>query len=564
MKFRLSLSILALIASTLAAPVQAQGLAGSYLAGRQAGASNDFQAAATYFAEAIRADPGNPGLLENAVRAYLGMGDLDNAVDVAQQMIDLGVESQMAWLAIVGGGFRADDFDGVLEDLDGGERIGPLVDGLGRAWATVGLGRVTDALDIFDEMAATEGVDAFALYHKALALALVGDYESADEILSGAAAGDLGLTRRGIVTHAQVLSQLERGDEAIARIDAAFPGSADPQIAELRARLEAGETLAFDMVENARDGAAEVFFMVAGALSSDAAPNYTIMYSRIAEALRPDNIDALLLTATLLEQLELNELAVEAYGRIPRDDPAYLDAEIGRAEALYADDRTDAAIEVLSKVSREFPEIARAHIALGDALRRLERYAESGEAYDKAIATFDEDRADQWLIYFARGIAHERTDEWDAAEADFRKALELNPEQPQVLNYLGYSYVEMGENMEEALDLIERAVAAQPNSGYIVDSLGWVLFKMGDYERAVTNLERAAELMAVDPVVNDHLGDALWAVDRKLEARFQWRRALSFDPEEEDAERIRRKLEVGLDALREEEGEPPLKMSNDG
>jgi Flp pilus assembly protein TadD len=185
-------------------------------------------------------------------------------------------------------------------------------------------------------------------------------------------------------------------------------------------------------------------------------------------------------------------------------------------------------------------------------------------SYDRAIALLDGDEAGQWGVYFARGVTRERTGYWQEAEADFRRALELRPDQPQVLNYLGYTYVELGENLDEALDLIEKAVAAQPNSGYIVDSLGWVYYRLGRYQEAVDQLERATELMPTDPILTDHLGDALWAVDRKREARFQWRRALSFDPEEDEAGRIRRKLDVGLDIVLEEEGADPIAVANDG
>ena len=172
-----------------------------------------------------------------------------------------------------------------------------------------------------------------------------------------------------------------------------------------------------------------------------------------------------------------------------------------------------------------------------------------------------------WFLHYARGISNERLKNWGEAEADFRKALELNPGQPQVLNYLGYSLVEQHEKLDEALSMIEQAVAAQPQSGYIIDSLGWALYKLGRYEEAVVHMERAAELMAVDPVVNDDLGDVYWAVGRKLEAEFQWKRALSFidwdnASDEVDPERIRQKLEVGLDEVLEEEGQPPLKMAN--
>ena len=150
-----------------------------------------------------------------------------------------------------------------------------------------------------------------------------------------------------------------------------------------------------------------------------------------------------------------------------------------------------------------------------------------------------------------------------------RRALRLSPDQPSVLNYLGYTMVERQENLDEALDMIETAAAAQPDSGHIIDSLGWVLYRLGRYDEAVEPMERASQLMAVDPVVNDHLGDVYWAVGRKLEAEFQWKRALSFvDPEDADSEadpdRIRRKLEVGLDAVLAEEGAEPLAVADDG
>jgi len=287
------------------------------------------------------------------------------------------------------------------------------------------------------------------------------------------------------------------------------------------------------------------------------------LYSRAAEHLRPDHIEAILMSAAFLEELEQYDLAKATYDRVPRDDPAFHAAELGRAAALRRAGREDAAIEVLRQLQETHGELPTVHVTLGDVFRRLERYDEAGAAYDKAINLFASESRNQWFAYYVRAITRERTDRWAEAETDFRKALELNPNQPQVLNYLGYSLVEKNIKLEEALAMIEKAVEAEPNSGYIVDSLGWVLFRMGKYDQAVGHLERAAELEAVDPIVNDHLGDVFWAVGRKIEAEFQWNRALSFEPTEEDAKRIRRKLEVGLDAVLEEEGEPALQLAAD-
>ncbi|MDJ0826362.1 MAG: tetratricopeptide repeat protein [Rhodobacter sp.] len=563
MQFRFPFRLIAVAALGLmtALPGAAQGDSGAYLAARHASLFSDFRAAADYYARALVRDPGNTRLMESAVMAYTGLGQVDRAAAVSRRLIAAGATSQSANMVLLADQIKRENFDQALDDLEAGQTVGPLVDGLLTAWAQLGMGRMSEAVETFDEVIATSGVEVFGLYHKALALAMVGDFEAADEILSGRSGGALQLTRRGVIAFAQVLSQLERNDAALELIATSFGADLDPALDGLRADLEAGKVLPFTSIRNAKDGAAEVFLVVAGALNGEAADSYTLLYSRVAEFLRPDHVDAILLSAALLEKLERYELATEAYNRIPRDHPSFDAAELGRAEALRKSDRTEAAIEVLEQLARARPDNPAVHITLGDTLRGLERYDEASKAYDAAIALYDDPQGPQWLVFFARGITHEREGRWELAEADFRTSLELNPGQPQVLNYLGYSFVEMGINMEEALALIEEAVAGQPNSGYIVDSLGWVQYRMGEYGEAVVNLERAAELMPVDPIVNDHLGDAYWAVGRKIEAEFQWKRALSFDPEEEDAKRIRRKLEVGLDVVLEEEGAPPIEVT---
>ncbi|MEM1386064.1 MAG: tetratricopeptide repeat protein [Pseudomonadota bacterium] len=556
---------LALTGSALSGAAVAQTAAGSYLAARQAVVESDFRAAARYYARSIMVDPSNPAILENATLAYISLGQVDKAASLARRLVFLGATSQVANMALLGDLMQRGEFDQLIDDMDNGLSIGDAVDPLIRAWAQIGAGRMSDALGTFDTLIEGSDVASFALYHKALALGSVGDFEGAAAILSGEVGGPLNLSRRGIVAYAEVLSQLERNDDAISLIDEAFAGDLDPKLALLREALEAGETVSYDTVRNATDGAAEVFLVVANALTGETADGFTLLYSRTAEYLRPDHVDAILLSAHLLENLERYELATETYNRIPSDDPSFAAAELGRAEALRKSGKTEAAIEAMEQLARLDPSNAAVHVTLGDTLRGLERYDEATMAYDDALDLFPEPERPQWLLFFARGITHEREGRWDMAEADFRKALELNPGQPQVLNYLGYSFVEMETNLDEALAMIEEAVAAEPNSGYIVDSLGWVQFRLGRYEEAVINLERAAELMAVDPIVNDHLGDAYWAVGRTIEAEFQWKRALSFEPEEEDAARIRRKLEIGLDAVLEEEGAEPIAFTeNEG
>ena len=556
---------LVLAAGLLLAPGAAfsfDGNAGAYLAGRHASGHSDYRAAASFYTRGLIADPRNVGLMDAAILGHIGQGTVERAVPIAQRLEGVGAQSQLAALALLADAAATGAWDAVLARTEAEGAIGPLVAGLARAWALLGEGRMSEATAAFDTIAAGEGLKSFGLYHKAIALASVGDFEGADAILGGEAGGPIRATRRGVIAHAQVLSQLERNADAVALIDAVFGAAPDPGMDALRARLAAGEPVAFDLVRDPKDGLAEVFFTVAGALNGESSDTFTLVYARLAGHLRPDLVDALLLSADILEGQGQYDLATEVYNRIPTNDPSFASAELGRADALVRAGRTEAAIEVLEQLTRTHPDLMLAWARKGDVLRRAERFGEAASAYDAAIARFDAEEQGQWFIYYARGIALEREKRWPEAEADFRKALALSPDQPQVLNYLGYSFLERKENLDEALDMIERAVAARPDSGHIVDSLGWAYYRLGRYDEAVVQMERAISLMPDDSVVNDHLGDVYWAVGRKREAEFQWRRALSFGPEtEEETQRIRRKLEIGLDAVLAEEGAPPLAVS---
>ncbi len=543
------------------------GDSGAYLAARVAETENDFRSAAVWYGKAILADPGNVRLLEGALLAQIGVGDLDLAKDVAARLKELGGTSQLAEFVLLADAAAREDYPALLAEADGGRDLGKLVEDLVTAWALVGSGRMTDALARFDEMTKEKGLEAFGYYHKALALASVGDFEGADKILSGEAAGPIYVMRRGVLAHAQILSQLERNADALDLLDRSFGTEPDPMLDSLRARLTAGEPVPFDTVTSARDGLAEVFFSVATALNGDADPVLTLLHTRIATYLRPDHTDARLLSAQLLEALDQPDLAVSTYALFKPDDPAFVTAEIGRAGALQAQGNTDAALEALRTLAKSHGDLIIVQSSLGDLLRVEKRFDEAEAAYTAALNLVTEAQPEQWILYFYRGICHEQSLDWAPAEADFRAALALNPNQPQVLNYLGYGLVDRGEKLDEALGMIERAVAADPEKGYIIDSLAWALFRLGRYDEALAPMEKASVLEPVDPVVTDHLGDVYWKVGRTLEARFQWHRALSFDPTEKDAERIRRKLEVGLDAVMADEsatGPKPVEAVENG
>ena len=553
---------------TLAGPLAAQDVAGPYLAARQASYLNDFGTAARYYDMALLHDAENATLMEDATLAHLMLGDVLQALPIALKMEEVGLRSQAAHMSVIADMAQREDYDALLDRDMETQGIGPLVDGLLTGWAHVGAGDMKAGLAGFDKVSREQGLKGFALYHKAMALAMNGDYQAAEDIFAGSDSGTMVRTRRGAMARAEVLSQLDRNADAVTSLQEAFGGSLDPELERVITALEAGETLPFTHVTSARDGLAEVFYSLAGALRSEASADYTLLYGRLARYLRPNHVDALLLNAELLEELDQYDLAIAVYKEVPASDPAFHAAELGRAAALRRADKPDAAIEVLEQLARSYPDLPVVFSTLGDVLRQQDQFAASIDAYDRALELTPEGARAEWFLLYARAISHERLGQWKEAEADFRHALALNPGQPQVLNYLGYSMVEQQVNLDEALTMIEQAVAASPDSGYIIDSLGWVLYRLGRYEEAVVQMERAAQLVPVDAVVNDHLGDTLWAVGRKREARFQWRRALSFvDPKEADSEadpdRIRRKLEVGLDKVLAEEGAPPLKVAVD-
>ena len=560
-------ALAAVFSTALPLSLQAESASGAYLAGRQALFTSDFDAAATYYSRALARDRDNPQLMDNVVLAQLALGQIDRALPVAELMEARGQRSQVAHMVMVSSLIAKGDYDGLLARDPETLGIGPLVDGLLKAWALMGKGDTEAAKAAFDDVAKQNGLRNFAMYHKALALANAGDFEGAEAIFAAGNGALSRMSRRAAIARAEILSQLGKNETALDVLAEAFNAGFNPGLTNIADRLAAGETLPFDIVTSVQDGMSEVFFSIGQALMGESSDDYALVYARIAGYLRPGHIDALLVSAELLDNIKQYDLAVATYRQVPADSPEHSAAELGRAEALRRAAKPDAAIEVLERLSLDVPSQPMVFSALGDLYRQQEKYEAAVRAYDKAIEFTEEGAAGEWFLLYARGISQERLKDWDKAEADLRHALELNPEQPQVLNYLGYSMVERRENLEEALGMIERAVAARPDSGYILDSLGWVQYRLGRYDEAVGNMEKAVELMPVDAVVNDHLGDVFWAVGRYREARFQWRRALSFvdlsDPgNEADPDRIRRKLEVGLDKVLAEEGAPPLKVAN--
>lgn len=535
--------------------------AGAYLAARQAGAHSDFTSSARYYTKALLQDPSNSYMLENAMTSFIALGQFSRAVPVAQVMVDQGFDSQIAHLVLSVQSAKDGEWSDIFSGLEQGRTVGPLVDGLAQGWAHLGEGDMTRALASFDQVIESRGMEVYGTTHKAYALASVGDFEAAAALFASPVPGGLRYSRTSAIAHAQILSQLGRSSDALAIIDAIFGRQLDPAVAQIHDALQAGDAVAYDAVATPAAGMADLYHVIAGLVEDEAPGAFTLMYARAAMYLDPTNTPAILMTAGLLEDMGQYDLANTAFSSVAMDDPSFHAAELGRAEVLRSAGRDDAAIEVLEALTRTHPDLPQVWATKGDTFRQTARYGQANAAYTKALNLYDDQSAARWFVHYTRGITNHALNLWPAAEADFRAALELNPDHPQVLNYLGYSLVERGEKLGEALEMIETAAAARPDNGAIIDSLGWVYFQLGRYDEALVHLERAASLLPTDPVINDHLGDVFWVVGRQTEARFQWQRALSFDPDTDEVRRIRDKLARGLDMVLKDEGEDPIRVA---
>lgn len=547
---------LALVGPTLAQTRDGPGLAGAYLSARSAVIDGNHGEAAARFERALAADPGNPLLIGNALFANAALGQWDRAAIVAD-MLDAEAQGQeLSNLVAMVRGLRDGDLIGARSAIEAGRGAGPFIDGLALGWIFLGEGDMRRATDAFEEVAADGALADIAYTQLALARAAVGDFEGAHALFSGEERGPLSATERSLRARAEILVQLDRREDALALLDEFIQSVPDPALLTLRDRLATSETApAYDFITTPQEGLADVFYSVARGLAGDSGTNtLPLLYARAAYGIDPSHAEALLFVGDLLTRDGQPDLAAQAFSEVPPENDQYIEAQLGRADALFEAGHEDDSLEVLQRLADEYPNFATLKATLGDFLRRTEQCGPAIDAYTSALDLVDTTQERFWVLHFTRGICYAQQDDFEASEADFRQALVLSPEQPQVLNNLGYALVERREKLDEALGMIERAVAARPDSGFITDSLGWALYRLERFEEAVEPMERAVELEPNDPIINDHLGDVYWMVGRYREAEFQWHRALSFEPAEDAADRIRLKLERGLYDVLEAEG----------
>jgi Flp pilus assembly protein TadD len=425
---------------------------------------------------------------------------------------------------------------------------GPITDlaaTLLAAWSLYGAGDAKAAVETIDKL---QGADWYALFkdmHAGLILDLAGNRKEAGKRFERAQKLDATALRL-VEAHGSWLSRNNKKDEALKvfqGFDAQLPRH--PLTVAAMERLKQGKSLP-PLIDSAQAGAAEVLYGLGAALGRRGGEDLGLVYLQLALYLVPNHPLALLSLADLYEQIKNPQLAIKVYERVPANSPLKRNAEIQLAVDLDTIDGTEEAKTRLQKLIAEHPDDIDAIMALGNILRGRKLFGECGEVYSKGIATIANPQKPNWLIFYFRGICNERAKKWEQAEADLKQALKLFPDQPHVLNYLGYSWIDQGIHLDEGMRMIRRAVEQRPDDGYIVDSLGWAYYRLGNYDEAVKHLERAVELKPDDPTINDHLGDIYWKIGRTLEARFQWSHASDLKPEPDDLAKIKQKLVSGL------------------
>ena len=521
---------------------------GNYLAGTYALDAGRLEEAASFFERALAEDPDNLELLRQLQFLSLAGGQYDAALAQAKTLIERDMRSDEAQLLLALEGAREGDFTAAHELLQNLDHEGianltvPFID----AWALFGAGG-DGALDRgLARLEQGESLGALNGYHRAMLLDLGDRLDEAKQTLSEAMPDSGPAPLRMVQAYASMLARSGETAAATELVQAQLADRRDlPVFEELLRTLERGERPESPFT-SATGGMADALLGIAEALRQEGGSAHSVVYARLAAFLRPDLAEAALLIGDVVAEQDNHDAAIEAYASVDPGSPMGYVARLRMARILHLKEEPEEAYATLEQLAEADAERIDALVQLGDLLRREEHYERAERAYARAIERLDEPEREHWTLFYARGITLERTKRWPEAEADFLHALELEPEQPFVLNYLGYSWVDKGMHLDRAKSMLNRAVELRPNDGFIVDSLGWVHYRLGDFREAVEALERAVELEPGDPVINDHLGDAYWRVGRTREARFQWQRALSLEPEDDAVADIEQKLKSGL------------------
>ncbi len=569
----LNLNVLVSLVGTTAAAaagekVDPHTVLGSYMAGRLAARELDHSAAAAFYDKVLEHDPDNPALLASALDVEASEGNWARAEALSRQLVAIQPASTCPGLSplcrtsriahtllgiVAFKGGRYSEAEQHFQDAG----ISPIA----AAWALQAQGRTDDALATVDGAKLS---DTFLRYNRALIADVAGRTAEARAAYSRIWKADQRIVRIALAyaRHAVHAGDVRLAQSVLSTHVEATKGYRHPYVEALQDEIEAGRPLGL-LVASPSEGVAELFYWlglveidrwqssfnnerVLGDDTRDAVLRLGMVYLQVSLYLNPSSTFTLLSMADAQEAAKHFEAANDAYDRIGRGTPLDVIVGINKATNLNRLERVPEAQVLLDELARQHPRDVRPLEALGNMMFLHKRYAEAVGYYDKAIALIGKPEPAHWVFFYKRGASYERLKKLRQAEADLLRSLQLKGDEPSTLNYLGYTWIDNNRHLRKGLKLIEQAVRLRPTEGAIVDSLGWAHFRLGNYEEAVRHLEDAVSLVPGDPTLNDHLGDAYWRVGREREARFQWSQALKLNPEPEDAEKIRQKLEKGL------------------
>jgi tetratricopeptide (TPR) repeat protein len=524
-------------------------LSGRYLAGRVAEQDHDYANGADQLDLALAQRPNDPDLLYSTFRLRTYAGRIDAAAQLAPQVLAVKPGDGIANLVMVIQQIKRGDYRAAEQQLGrigGDNQFGPLRE-LVAAWLRAGQKDFVAARAALARLKADdERAQAPVLAVQAQIEEMAGDKAAAEAKYRRAVELDPSALRV-VLTAADGLRRLGKADDARALLKAF--GDEHPDAVVMDGALAA--TAPMPRPPSPASGISEILFDIGSALNADPRnqrSDLALIFEQFAVELKPDHDFAWLTIASLYEQWGNSAKAQAAYGKVGPSSPLYWQARL-RAAALDAqEERFDAAVSKLRALVAEKPDRIDAALTLADLLRSKERYADAVAAYDTAIQRIDTVEERHWPVFFGRGIVLERLKQWPRAEADMKKALELSPEQPYVLNYLGYSWIDQGLHLDAGMKMLKRATELRPDDGAITDSVGWAYYRLGQFDKAVEWLERASEQKGDDATVVEHLGDAYWHVGRLREARFQWARAMNQKPEKDRIPVILDKMSNGLNA----------------
>lgn len=536
-------------------PVIDSAAVGKYLAADYAFRGHDTNMSARYYIKALEKDPENLFILQNTYKLLLLAGRVDEAIYYAGSYLQQDPFSVSANLIQSIGHIKESEFDEAdqLFSAISSEAINQTLSGVDKItipflklWIALGQRDEKRALLLLDEIKHNKNIPAFLkAYQGAMAYDFIGNFNKAETLYVQTVALDA--TPYHLVKAAgnffERYEQPERAKRLYLRYQQRYAGQS--YFSEDLQRI-ADDQSAGMFISSPSDGVVETLMEAARILFKNTLYTEALAYLRLTLFLDPDNEHATILLGAYFEEHGMWEQAAEIYKNIDKDSDFYEASRISMAENLYLNEQKDEAKSLLLAVAKDNQENDAALLILGDLLRKDKAYAEAAEIYTLIIDSIKNVENYHWPIFFARAVSYEQSDNWEKAEKDLLKALNLNPNQPEALNYLGYSWIDRGMHSERASKMIEIAVQERPNDPQIIDSMGWVYYQQGEYEKAASYLEKALTLLPYDPVLNDHLGDIYWRLGRKLEAGFQWQRALEHSDGELGLEQIEHKIRHGL------------------